>query len=264
MDTTAATGGDWRVLPRDVAATRARCKGGAPTRMDLNFAQRLLMANQNAVTNIADLWVAAAMNADNEDPFETDSEIGSDDAMDSDNKVPEAGDLPSTPTQTGRMPGRSASNPNRPPLKNRSSSLFASHLSASPRQPSPSQAPATPLHRTSSLLSAVAGGTPPPRWYSNVVPVIFSHSGVRMPPAVLDAQQMAVRSAEAVTDDALAPIIEGRQSSDSHESTSSAETIVEKPPSMSSQLPVLIIIQYGLLAPHSTTCDQVFLSYFVS
>ena len=85
---------------------------------DLNFAQRLLMANQNAVTNIADLWVAATMNADNEDPFETDSEMGSDDAMDSDNEVPEAGDLPSTPTRTGRMSGRSASNPNRPPLQN--------------------------------------------------------------------------------------------------------------------------------------------------
>jgi hypothetical protein len=33
---------------------------------------------------------------------------------------------------------------------------------------------------------------------------------------------------------------------------------------MSSQLPVLIIIQYGLLALHSTTHDQVFLSYLVS
>jgi len=33
---------------------------------DLNFAQRLLLANENAVTNIADLWVASAMNVDNE------------------------------------------------------------------------------------------------------------------------------------------------------------------------------------------------------
>ncbi len=36
------------------------------------------MANENAVTNIADLWVAAAMNVDNEDPFESDTEMGSD------------------------------------------------------------------------------------------------------------------------------------------------------------------------------------------
>jgi len=36
------------------------------------------MANENAVTNIADLWVAAAMNVDNEDPFETDEDEGMD------------------------------------------------------------------------------------------------------------------------------------------------------------------------------------------
>ncbi|KAI9507077.1 hypothetical protein F5148DRAFT_1150032 [Russula earlei] len=35
-----------------------------------SFAQRLLLANENAVTNIADLWVAAAMNVDNEEVFE--------------------------------------------------------------------------------------------------------------------------------------------------------------------------------------------------
>ena len=44
-----------------------------------------------------------------------------------------------------------------------------------------------------------------------------------------------------------------------------AEAIVEtKQPSMWSQLPVMIIIQYGLLALHSTTHDQIFLSYLVS
>ncbi|KAF8720814.1 hypothetical protein AX14_010713 [Amanita brunnescens Koide BX004] len=41
---------------------------------DLNFTQRLLMANENAVNSVADLWVAAAINADNEDPFESDYE----------------------------------------------------------------------------------------------------------------------------------------------------------------------------------------------
>jgi hypothetical protein len=39
---------------------------------ELSFAQRLLMANENAVTNIADLWVAAAINVDNEEVFEND------------------------------------------------------------------------------------------------------------------------------------------------------------------------------------------------
>ena len=44
------------------------------TGTDLNFTQRLLMANENTVTSIADLWVAAAMNVDNEDPFESEDE----------------------------------------------------------------------------------------------------------------------------------------------------------------------------------------------
>jgi len=38
----------------------------------------------------------------------------------------------------------------------------------------------------------------------------------------------------------------------------------EKQPSLASQLPVLIIVQYGVMALHTTTHDQVFMSYLVS
>ena len=38
----------------------------------------------------------------------------------------------------------------------------------------------------------------------------------------------------------------------------------EKQPSLISQLPILVIIQYGALALHSTTHDQVFMSYLVT
>jgi hypothetical protein len=223
---------------------------------DLNFAQRLLMANENAVTNIADLWVAAAMNADNEDPFESDSEVVSDaDIPESDHEMPEVDDLPVTPTRPGRMSGRLVSNPHK-------RSSLGSPFAGSPRRPSTSQIPPSPIRHTSS--SFVPGDSPSLRRYSNAMPTIFSHSGVRTPPAILDAQQMTVRSEEPAGGDALAPIIEGRRTSDSHRSTLSSETIVEKPPSLTSQLPILIIIQYGLLALHSTTHDQVFLSYLVS
>lgn len=228
---------------------------------DLNFAQRLLMANENAVTNIADLWVAAAMNADNENPFETDSEVGSDvESLEADNEIPEIDDLPLTPTRPGRMSDTTvASNPVKRP-----SITFGSHF-GSPRRPSTSQTPTSPVRRTSSSFAPGSPGSPSsPRRYPSAVPAIFSHSGVRTPPAVLDAQQTAMRSEEPVGVDTLAPIIEGRRASDSHASTSSAETVVEKPPSLTSQLPILVIIQYGLLALHSTTHDQVFLSYLVS
>lgn len=46
--------------------------------------------------------------------------------------------------------------------------------------------------------------------------------------------------------------------------TQNENIVEEKQPSMWSQLPVMIIIQYGLLALHSTTHDQIFLSYLVS
>lgn len=232
---------------------------------DLNFAQRLLMANENAVTNIADLWVAAAMNADNEDPFETDSEIGSDgDPLDSDIETLDVDDRPQTPTRPGRLPTRLASNSLRTSLHNRPSITFGSQLGGSPRRPSSLQAPTVPFRRTTSLATGT-GGSPSSRRYSNAVPAIFSHSGVRTPPAILDAQQMAVRPEEPAPVDALAPIIEGQRTSVLHDPPSNAETIiVEQQPSLTSQLPILIIIQYGLLALHSTTHDQVFLSYLVS
>jgi len=227
---------------------------------DLNFAQRLLMANENAVTNIADLWVAAAINVDNENPFESDSDMGSIRGS------PESGDdesgdddSPPTPTRSGRLSSRLSSDIPR-------QSLYKGHPNAfpeSPRRPSTSHI-TTPIRHTSSSYITGLDGTPSPRRFSSAVPAIFSHSGVRTPPAVLDAQQMLLRSEEPVGGDSLAPIIEGRRTSYSQSTAASTETILEKPPSLTSQLPVFIIVQYGLLALHSTTHDQVFLSYLVS
>ncbi|KAG6335507.1 hypothetical protein ID866_3579 [Astraeus odoratus] len=85
---------------------------------------------------------------------------------------------------------------------------------------------------------------------------IFSHPGVRTPSAVLDAL-----SRVEMTGDALVPAPEHVHSTDAG---ASEDGIVEAPPSLMSQLPIPIIIQYGLLALHSTTHDQVFLSYLVT
>ena len=89
---------------------------------------------------------------------------------------------------------------------------------------------------------------------SMVVPPIFSHVGVRTPLAVLEAQQLLAVGDE---EQGLAPIQESRVRSESDE-------VVEQEPSLMSQLPILVIIQYGLLALHSTTHDQVFYLYLVS
>ncbi|KAF7971094.1 hypothetical protein HWV62_22086 [Athelia sp. TMB] len=231
---------------------------------NLNFAQRLLMANENAVTNIADLWVAAAINVDNDDVFESDSEVGSDAEYDSDIEAPEVeGGASSTPIPS-RYSSRLGSEVQRPAVHDRPPNLFGAHPHLSPS--SNSRRPST-VHRSGSpaghrMSPPHADGIPSSRRGSNAFPAIFSHSGVRPPPLVQDFQQMTPRPDDST--DALAPIREGRRSSDSQVSAASTEPVLEKPPSLTSQLPLLIIFQYGLLAVHSTSHDQLFLSYLVS
>lgn len=252
---------------------------GAPssvaTGSDLNFAQRLLMANENAVTNIADLWVAAAINADNEDPFEesedeSDQEGYHDDneqAIEDDDDDDDEDVFGSTSlARNNRFSRRiSSATPNRAPgtSSNRQS---LSNLRPSPFGRRPSSARRfSNLRRPSSSLAPGGTGAEvdelPLRRPSSTVPPIFSHVGVRTPPAVLEAQHL-LAEAEAEEMDALAPIAESQRVSRSV--SPALEAAREKEPSLWSSLPLAIICQYGWLALHSTTHDQVFYLYLVS
>ena len=231
---------------------------GAPssvaTGSDLNFAQRLLMANENAVTNIADLWVAAAINADNEDPFESESELGGEEAVAEEDELDEAdmfGQTPLPPSHVNRF------------LRRASTSASQSSHGRSPRRPSfiGSRRPSAGQQRRLSAgghLTQDEEALVSPRRLSTPTAPIFSHTGVRTPPAVLEAQQLL--EIQEGAGDALAPILESSPSQDH----AAAPAAVEKEPSLMSQLPVLVIIQYGILALHSTTHDQVFYLYLVS
>ena len=224
---------------------------------DMNFAQRLLIANGDAVTNIADLWVAAAMNVDNEDPFESDDEMESEEedfddaeALDDTESI-----TSSTPTRRGR---RSSKNGPNPPRLSFSQQGRYSQL-GDPRFPSS----ARPIPQRQSSFSQPLDGTPNSRRFSNV-PAIFAHPGVKTPPAVVDAQQLLSRTDTLeVPSGELAPILESRRVSQVDPDVD-LEASLEKPPSLMSQLPLAIIFQYGLLALHSTTHDQVFMSYLVT
>ena len=251
---------------------------GAPssvaTGSDMNFAQRLLMANENAVTNIADLWVAAAINADNEDPFESDDEyeegeFDSEEAID-DTPAVEDEDIFGSPSTardnrfSRRMSGAAA----RPTAHRPStSSMRPSPFSGSPRRPASGRRYSNLRRGSSSLLRpGLDSDELPARRPSGTVPSIFQHVGVRTPPAVLEAQQLLAQ-AEAEEMDALAPIAEGQQASREMSPAAGAaalESTSEKEPSLMSQLPLQIILQYGWLALHSTTHDQVFYLYLVS
>ncbi|KAF9225966.1 hypothetical protein BS17DRAFT_777966 [Gyrodon lividus] len=223
---------------------------------DLTFAQRLLMANENAVTNIADLWVAAAMNVDTEEPYRLDAGIGPDEVqmrLDGEEYF-EVQDILGPPQMAhGHVASRGIAGTTTP-----------SHTALRPSSvtfTSPRGVPRRSVSRTPALSSPLFEGARLMRRSSSNAPSIFAHAGVRTPPAVLDAQ---LREAEP-SGDSLTPIIErqGLASACGGE-TSAEDGVVEKPPSLASQLPILVIVQYGMLALHSTTHDQVFLSYLVS
>ncbi|KAI0631169.1 major facilitator MFS-1 [Trametes polyzona] len=250
---------------------------GAPssvaTGSDMNFAQRLLMANENAVTNIADLWVAAAINADNEEVFESDEDEfdGDEDELDVEEALestPADEDIfgsPSTPRHNrfSRRVSTGATQPvpHRPSL----AGVRPSPFGGSPRRPGSSRRFSNLRRGSSSQLRPGADSDElPHRRVSGTVPTIFQHVGVRTPPAVLEAQQLLAQ-AEAEELDALAPIAEGQQGSRSiSPAEPPLEAVSEKEPSLMSQLPLQIILQYGWLALHSTTHDQVFYLYLVS
>ena len=276
---------------------------------DLNFAQRLLLANENAVTNIADLWVASAMNVDNENPFEADSDIEDDDTNSLDLGVPlsrtetlnlgiplsrtetmnpgvplsrtETMNLgvplsrtetmnfgvPLARTETINSAVNSDNDPSLslsgPPFSYRNSRLPTSISAPFPRTSTINSLnpsiPVSSLRHSSSLshrpsVSFMAS----PRRSSANVPSIFAHPGVKTPIAVLDAQQLLDSNIEQPSD-SLHTIAESRQASQDD-----AESLVEKPPSLMSQLPIIVIIQYGVMALHTTTHDQIFMSYLVS
>lgn len=227
---------------------------------ELNFTQRLLMANENAVTNIADLWVAAAMNVDNEEQYNLDADMPADEEQASFGGEEGVDEQDVFGTVRGRQDLRGAdsatisSQPGlRTSMSRSSMSRFVPARGVAGRSLS--------LTRTSTWGSPMPGGGRLSRRSSATGPSIFAHPGVRTPPAVLDAQ---LREAEPM--DALTPIMERHGSVHAINGTEAgaAEEAAEKPPSLTSQLPILVIIQYGLLALHSTTHDQVFLSYLVT
>ena len=224
---------------------------------ELSFAQRLLMANENAVTNIADLWVAAAINVDNDEVFDNDDadlegpyesvfDVDGEEPNDNNPPPPAAGE--DTVAEMGlRFADRIA-----PSGTSTRHSSFASpfrrpstshrRMSQSPQRRRPSVQYGTPGQQPTGMAS-------PPRRFSNTVPAIFAHSGVRTPPAVAEAQRLL---------NAPEPVQQQESG------VAFMPTVEEKEPSLMSQLPFAIIFQYGWLALHSTTHDMVFLNYVVS
>lgn len=180
---------------------------------------------------MADMWVQAAINVDNEEVFETDTE-----SQDEDSSTPTARSPLAASNITNRYPGKRSNRPSTSADTNPPMSFST-----------PGRRPSLPLH---------GGGRRPSA--SSYIPAIFSHTGVKTPPALLSRPGSPGPMDPAI--EALSPILESRPVSMAVEPLS----LIEEKPSIWSQLPILVIIQYGLLAFHTTTHDQIFYLYLVS
>ena len=226
---------------------------------ELSFAQRLLMANENAVTNIADLWVAAAMNVDNEEVFENDDaelegpyeSVFDADGDDQNDNAPTGAEDTLTTAERGKRIASAV------PHSLTSSTRRSSHASPFRRPSTPQQRASQSPQRRRSSVQHGASGQPnevvsPPRRFSNTVPAIFAHSGVRTPPAVAEAQRLLSAADLSQQPEGGVVVVD------------TLPTVEEKQPSLMGQLPFAIIFQYGWLALHTTTHDMLFLTYVVS
>jgi hypothetical protein len=201
---------------------------------DLSFAQRLVLANENAVTNIADLWVASAMNVDNEDVFESDTEEDIED--ESFATEPAGSGFTVASGRTGASLAPSAQGP-----AGRRGSTASTVRAGLRRDTTPSLGPEELAARRASLL-----------------PGIFQNAGLRTPPALLEVptQPFALPAGDAGGAD-MATIFESRPVSVTDAAATAQPVADEKPKSLWNQLPIAIIVQYALIALHTTTHDQV-------
>ncbi|KAG8895502.1 hypothetical protein FRB99_000564 [Tulasnella sp. 403] len=280
----------------------AEGEGGAE---DLNFAQRLLLANEGNVTSMANLWVAAAINADNEEPFFDDSdgeggpaestapqENGEAESVFMEDEEPGPVTSPAGPPRGTQTPVHRQST-SRPSFASSSgvrprASLggfgFGPLTQLSTASPRPSQADVSPSPHLARLQGSSQFSSPriTLRRGSSVsnlgLPSIYNNTGLSSPPALAQGiqlpffeedrpyghtQQLSVIS-EGSASVGTAPSAVAPSIMESNFGSTLAPPEPEPMPSMWSQLPIIIILQYGILALHNTVHDQYFLTYLVS
>ncbi|KAI9629006.1 hypothetical protein KEM48_011218 [Puccinia striiformis f. sp. tritici PST-130] len=259
----------------------------------LNFAQRLLLANEDAVFGLHDVWLAAATTQDREDEYSQmeDEQDGWDGSIfeDDDSRLTESG-------MTGYEDSASISGPSS--FDDRGRSNLLQHPS-SQRLPS-SRRPSASVARASRPDMGLTPASALPPWLeqkmrttsmaSSIRPAIFGNTGLATPRSMsqnlfvpphskVSTSGIDANTTSAQTDNNnnnnLSVIPEGRSLLNPAALSSDQNTIVdldnqlsdmedEKPTGLFNQLPLAIIAQYAILALHGTTCDQIFMSFLVT
>ncbi|KAF5373718.1 hypothetical protein D9758_000830 [Tetrapyrgos nigripes] len=221
----------------------------------LGLARRYVLANENAVNHIADLWVAAAMFGDQGDDYygvDPTEYWGSDNDEDAVDFEEDA--VNDTEYAYSRQPSHSQAQLGNGP--------FPSRAPASPTTSPNTRTMALPSPSKNSFsigVNTAVSDSPVKRRVS------FNHLTPGSPASPLLMRSEVEPGAES-SRDGLAPIIEGAVLPENQvlKGASAEEQKLDNEPSLISQIPVPIIIQYGLLAFHATTHDQVFMSHLVS
>ncbi|KAJ4464939.1 hypothetical protein J3R30DRAFT_3317651 [Lentinula aciculospora] len=229
----------------------------------LSVAERVVLANAAAVNSIADLWVAAALNVeendDNSTRRETNQDIFEFEAHDF-----EEGPASDDVKLRGRSDSRWCDYPSALPSAPYTRSNHS--LDASQRRSSRRTSVTRPIDALFdaplSARQSVGDMTFTPRQ----LPSIFMNSGVSTPQIVLENSTFYSEvDLSTHLERELPPILESRRPSAMHINDMETTPLLNLEASASSpSLPLVIIIQFGLLALHTTTHDQVFMSYLVS
>ena len=245
-------------------------------RPELNFAQRFLLANDDAVLSITDLWVAAAINGEDaysamdEEVFIDDDEEPSEMLLDDDADDDFGGrrfgyaDVASDVDESSSL----LQPRHLPPLNFAQRKYSRGAVSDA----SSSRASRPRMNRRSS------SGTRVPSLYSNtglverpMSPTMGLLSPVSQVPPGSASAAARNEARPPAFDPSLAGIPESRRVSlhAPNESAAAAGQPVpqqqqEKPASIWSMLPLLIIAHYGLMSWHSSTFDQVFMAFLVT
>ncbi|GAA99488.1 hypothetical protein E5Q_06188 [Mixia osmundae IAM 14324] len=265
---------------------------------NLNFVQRLLLANEDAVFQISDLWVAAATR-DDDQYSQADWEEGQSVMDDAD--YDDEGSQPDEESREGdRM--SSAYDRSQPPsmtsLRGRAAEQqLASESAVSIQSYQQDQNLSVPASRRASRnISRYSTRSPEPRdralpatrerpsfsqnfppstgfgqtsrrfSTASRVPAIFANTGLSQPLPMLSPSYG--REREQYFDgmpDTTAPLaaIPENKSAIHTEASPEPPSRTEKP-SIFADLPMGLIAQYAILALHGTTCDQIFMSFLVT
>lgn len=218
--------------------------------------------------------MAAAINVDNEDPFfESEDENFSDD-----DDYGETSNAVMDRQRSASPLSRHLSSTMGSPPRSRRSSLGANRtFTRSPASPSTRKLSnsGVPFSRFPSLTMTAANEISPgqPRHMSSshvLLPAIYANTGVNTPPALLDALGISNEPTpqgerDDPFQDTLAPIVEGQVSGQEPTAVEDTHVPEKRPEGFKwTALPLFIILQYFVLALHSTSHDQVFLMYLTS